>query len=118
MLDGVELPGTRGNTNILNAVEISFSIDGAPAVITITPDLSVGGFVYSCRVGNRFLTELADTLEPEDGQGQEALPPVKVVVPEIRTQSSEGKLIVHYKVNGADRQVPFVLDVMQVDLMV
>lgn len=37
-------------------------------------------------------------LEAEGGQGQEARPPVKVVVPEIRTQSSEGKLIVLYKV--------------------
>ena len=48
------------------------------------------------------MTELADTLEAEGGQGQEgdagAQPPVKVVIPEIRTQSSEGKLIVHYKV--------------------
>lgn len=95
VLDGVEVPGTRGNTNILNAVEISFKIDDQPAVITITPDLGVGGFVYTCRVGNRFLVELADTLEPEQG---ELTPPVKVVVPEIRTQSSEGKLIVHYKV--------------------
>jgi len=53
-------------------------------------------------VGNRSLTELGDTLEAENGQGQEgdagARPPVKCMVPEIRTQSSEGKLIVHYKV--------------------
>lgn len=96
VLDGVEVPGTRGNTNILNAVEISFPIDGQPAVVTITPDVSVGGFVYSCRVGNRFLTELADTLEPEQG---DLAPPVKAAVPEIRTNSSgEGKLIVNYKV--------------------
>jgi hypothetical protein len=26
MLDAVEVPGTRGNTNLLNAVEISFKI--------------------------------------------------------------------------------------------
>ncbi len=30
MLDAVEVPGTRGNTNILTAVEISFSIGTVP----------------------------------------------------------------------------------------
>jgi len=74
----------------------------------------------SCRVGARLLTEQADTLETSDlsstslhtpnsnsngsssngsssGSGEGRVP-VQVMVPEIRTQSSEGKLIVHYKV--------------------
>ena len=46
VLDGIEVPGTRGTTSLLNAVEISFKIDGEPAVITITPDLAAGGFLY------------------------------------------------------------------------
>lgn len=83
---------------LANHTRHCYRTDGSPTVITITPDLGAGGFTYSCRVGNRFLTELADVLEAEGGEGQDARPPVKVVVPEIRTQSSEGKLIVLYKV--------------------
>jgi len=46
VLDGIEVPGTRGVTSLLNAVEIMFKVDVETATVTITPDLGAGGFIY------------------------------------------------------------------------
>jgi hypothetical protein len=46
VLDGIEVPGTRGTTSLLNAVEILFKVDDATATVSITPDLGAGGFIY------------------------------------------------------------------------
>lgn len=46
VLDGIEVPGTRGVTSLMNAVEILFKVDGETAMVTITPDLGAGGFIY------------------------------------------------------------------------
>lgn len=95
LLDGLEVPGSRGNTSIMSAVEIAFKVEEEDARITITPALSGGGFSYSCQVGSRVLEELSNVLETED---ELVMAPAKIRVPETRTTSSEGKAVVHYKV--------------------
>jgi hypothetical protein len=47
MLDGLEVTGSRGTTSILSAVEISFVVDEEDARLTITPNLTGGGFAYT-----------------------------------------------------------------------
>jgi hypothetical protein len=50
-------------------------------------------------VGNRMLEELSQILSPDEGM---AMVPVKIRVPETLMHTSEGKLVVNYKVRTAN----------------
>ena len=97
LLDGIEIPGTRGSTTPAHLTKephvIEFPIDNMTCTILIR--FSSNGFNYTCKLGEEILTESRNQLETLDAT--DIIPKV-VLVPNFEASSSTGKIVINYKV--------------------